>query len=171
MRDSNWGSEQIASPAQDAKKVFMKRKTLLISLCSSLLLGLLFCFFLSIFANLSSSYSEHNSIFWFQVNRGYPQAWAGTSVVGKNTPWYLIKAPFVTASISTQDYVETWDKLIDVTRFLPLWLISSVCTLPLTWVLIKAGEENKKLQFLWKIAFLLGCALLVFLYFFWFPRV
>lgn len=130
-------------------------------------IAFVFCFFIGIFWNHPVRVEVFNDNRWYYLNRGYPVSWAGVSKPSLSVDFSVIKAPFLTNGI----YGDTYDKIIDLSIFIPFFLAILFLTYPIGFVLSKAAEENKSFNIVLipvLIVLTLGC---IFFYFFWFTRI
>lgn len=130
-------------------------------------IAFIFCFFIGIFWNHPVRVEVFNENSWYYINRGYPISWAGVSKPFLSVDPPIIKAPFLTSEI----YGDTYDKIIDLSIFLPLFLGVLLVAYPITFVFSKAAEENKSFNIILVPSFILLALGCIFFYFFWFPRI
>jgi hypothetical protein len=134
----------------------------------SLIVSISFCFFSGIFWNSSKPYkAEFNQNHWYYLNRGIPKIWSGVSKSNSSVNLPLVKAPFLESNLEGEKY----NKIIDLSVFIPLVLIVILLVYPFSFIIVKASEENKDLNFFIIPAYVFLGLLLVFLYYFWFPRI
>ncbi len=130
-------------------------------------LAFIFCFFLSIFANNPPRITNYGQTHWYLINRGYPRAWAGTSLPDKKVDFPIIKAPFTTVEIDNNTFV----KVIDLSLFIPMMMIAMATSFPFTWVFTKSLEKDKMANAIFGLIFFILSLLGVIFYFFWFLRI
>lgn len=132
-------------------------------------IAFIFCFFTGIFWNYKQNYQEFNEKHWFYINRGIRVPWNGVSAVDRSVEFPFIKMPFTESKAPLIDAKVV--KVIDLSRFIPLFLTVFLICYIFTFFIGKVADENKKLNILlfpiYMILFI-GC---LFFYFFWFPRV
>jgi len=132
-------------------------------------LSLLFCFFIGIFWNPRITTIQRDAERMLYINRGYPKAWAGVSLQGKQVEFPLVKAPFLPGK--TLENGVTWVKVVDLRFFALLFIPTFLGSLVFQFILIKAyGENSRMVVFLLPLHILVAAGL-VFFYFFWFPRI
>lgn len=139
------------------------------ALLLALEIALAICFFSGIFWNPPITEEVFDSNHRYYLNRGYPKAWAGVSAIDKTVEFPIMKAPFLIRELGEDG--SKWTKIIDLRIFLPLLLIVFLVAYLPSFLIAKASEENKSLNFILipsYFIFLLAC---IFFYFFWFPRI
>lgn len=146
------------------KKLFDFKATLL-----AFEIAFAFSLFLGIFWNPPITEELFDKNHRYYINRGYPKAWAGVSAIDKEVEFPIIEVPFLVREMREDG--SKWVKIIDLRIFFPLFItIFLVAYLP-SYIIAKASEENKSLNYIsipTYIVFLLAC---IFFYFFWFPRI
>lgn len=132
-------------------------------------ISFIFCFFIGIFWNppIVTELSDQNHRFY--LNRGYPMAWAGVSAADKKVEFPIIKMPFLTRELVFDG--SKWTKIIDLRIFVPLFIKIFLISYALTFIFVKAGEENQAFNIVLIPAYYILLAICIFMYFFWFPRI
>lgn len=142
------------------------RKGTFFSLLFAAQISFIIVFFFSIFFTYPprNIYTNHT---WLYINRGLPVKWAGVSLQGKEVPFPIVIAPLNRQKIE----VENWVKIIDLSVFLPFFLIVSVLFyIPLQYLLVRTVRLRWVRNVMICAAILLSLICL-YLYYFWFPRV
>lgn len=132
-------------------------------------IAFIFCFFVGIFWNPPITTELFDSHHRFYINRGYPTAWAGVSAIDKTVKFPIIKAPFLVREIWEDR--SKWAKIIDLRIFIPLFLITFLISYLPSFIIVKAVEENKSLNFILIPLYFVLFLACIFLYVFWFPRI
>ncbi len=126
-----------------------------------------FTFFLGIFWRTPTRITVHNEKSWYYINRGHPIAWAGAAKPSSRVDFPIVKAPFLTRRIDG----DSFNKIIDLRIFLPLFLGLFLISYPIAFVWSKAAEENKALNIIFIPGYIFFIAAAFFFYFLWFPRI
>lgn len=117
-----------------------------------------------------SSNQKFNETSWYYLNRGlFPKSWAGISVADKTVEFPIIKMPLLTI---TENYSGIkFNKIINLEKFTGLFLITFLIMYLLTYPLGRASDENKSLNYFLIPMIGILFLLMIFVYFFIFPRI
>jgi len=127
-----------------------------------------FCFFIGIFWHHPVRGEKFNDRNWYYINRGDPISWAGVSRADKQVDLPIIKAPFIRQTLEDGQH---YDKIIDLTVFLPFFLIMTAAGYYFLTTFFKNQINNKKSNKVFSISFLILLFFDYFFYFHWFPRI
>lgn len=132
-------------------------------------ISFIFLFFIGIFWNppiITERFDQRHQLY---VNRGYPKAWAGISAIDKDVEFPIIRAPLITSREPFEG--KEFNKIIDLTIFLPLFITTFLIVYIFTFFFGKASDENKSLNIILIPIYLIMFLACIFVYFFWFPRL
>lgn len=106
--------------------------------------------------------------YWYYLNRGYPEPWAGLALAKSRVDFPLITIPFLYAEDGRGTELV---KIIDLSKFIPIFVVAFFISYIPSLVFAKAIDENKKLFPFLVVLDVALFAILLFIYFSWFSRV
>ena len=133
------------------------------------ILALVLTLFIGIFANAPANMDKSFSgKYWYYINRGYPEPWAGLALTESKVDFPLVRVPF----LSTEDgRGKRLVKIIDLSRFIPIFIVTFLISYVPSYIFSKAVDENKKLFPFLVVLNVALFAILLFIYFSWFSRI
>jgi len=137
-------------------------------------IAFILCFFLGIFWNLegnphSIKTQVYNQNHRYYINRGLPIPWAGISASDKSVGFPIVKAPFITKTLSEDG--SRWNKVINLKVFIPLFSFLFLISYITLFLFNKILGKNFKAFGIFTLAASILFLVSIFTYFFWFPRI
>lgn len=114
----------------------------------------------SVFTN-SPVITVQNDKYHYMIDRGLPSPWAGYSALDKPVPFPIVKMPMLVRSVGNRQKAI---KVVNVYLFAKYVATMMLITYPISYVLFRTIEENKKLKVFGNVFTLVLIILFVILY-------
>lgn len=125
--------------------------------------------FIGCFANAPQNMDESfKGKYWYYVNRGYPEAWAGLKLANSQVDYPLVTMPFISID---DDRGTRLEKVINLNLVWPVFLKAMILAYIPAYIFAKAVEENNKLLPLFNRANAIVLAITLLIYFILFPLI
>jgi len=139
------------------------------ALILAILISLAITLFIGCFANPPKNMDESFSgQYWYYLNRGYPEPWAGLALADTEVELPLIKLPILRVD---DEIGASYVKIIDLGRFVPILIVVTLISYIPSFLFAKAVRKNKKLSSIFVGTSIGMLVISILIYFTWFVRV